>query len=126
MPPGSRQAMPMTATGLSGVLIIGAKDIADTESAPHYVRNGPNKTIPSSQQLWSCAVGCLNRWVATRRLSGCLPRRQCWGVCGHAGAFPEVSRLAAAATYWTRAQCLHKLADLYQVVTLTGAKLCEA
>lgn len=46
MPPGSRQAMPMIAIGLRG--------------APS--RNGPNKA-PSSQQLLSCAVGCLNRWV---------------------------------------------------------------
>ena len=37
MPPGSRQAIPMTATGVRDVLIIGTKDIADRESAPHYV-----------------------------------------------------------------------------------------
>lgn len=61
MPPGSRQAMPMIATGVRGVLIIGAKDIADPESARYVLA----RTKPSpSQQRWSCVVSYLNCWVA--------------------------------------------------------------
>jgi hypothetical protein len=35
----------MIATGLEGLVIIVAKDIADTESVPRYVRIGPNRTF---------------------------------------------------------------------------------
>jgi hypothetical protein len=34
----------------------------------HPVLIGPNKPFPSSQQRWSCTVGCLNCWLATSRL----------------------------------------------------------
>src|SRR5215208_3914454 len=47
--------MPMIAIRLRGVLIIGAKDIADTESAPHYVRIGPNKASVHHAHLRACA-----------------------------------------------------------------------
>ena len=72
----------MTATGVRGVLIIGAKDIADLESAPHDVLARTTPFLPYSN-------GEVALWAALM-------------VCGHAGAFPQVSCLAAATTYWTR------------------------
>jgi hypothetical protein len=90
MPPGSRQAMPMTATGVCGVLIIGAKDIADPESAPHYV-SGRTKPFPphsnSGLALWA-AFGCLPR----RHFNLSSLSDRCFGTVGPAWIRPASSQ----------------------------------
>jgi hypothetical protein len=98
----------MTAIGVKGVLIIATKDIADLESAPHYVLARTKPFPPHSNggvALWAALSLGSNLSVV-----GLPTATSILGVCGHAGAFPQVSRLAAAATYWTRDQCLHILA----------------
>ena len=59
-----------------------------------------------------------------RRLDHRAQRYSRYGI--RALAFRQFSRLAVAATYWTRDQCLHIERIRYQAVTLTGAKVCEA
>jgi hypothetical protein len=45
MPPGSRQAMPMTATGVRGILIIGTKGVVDPGVVLHYVLARTNHSL---------------------------------------------------------------------------------
>jgi len=73
----------MTATGVSVVLIIGTKDLADPESAPHYV------LARSKPFLLTATVG--SRY-------GLSTATSILGLSGQAGAFSQVSRFRAAAS----------------------------
>ena len=87
----------MMAIGVRRVLIIGTKDIADPESAPDYVlsrtkpfpphRNGG--VAPSDSLIAGQPIGYVGLFTAT----------SIWGCVVTPGAFPQVSRLAAAANY---------------------------
>ena len=114
--------MPMTATGVRGVLIIGTKDIADPESPPPvaywFEQNHPPLTA-----MVELRCGLPYRWVATRRLSGCLPRRQYSGVCVTLKFSPRSAASRRLRLIGHAVSCMQMLAKHYRTATVSASTI---